>query len=1143
MRTEMTPGSATRARRPPRLARAIAAVLAMLAAPAGAAERDDGAAVYDRDVLVRIADDVVRRSAPAPGASVMESVPPAAIAGAGDAAGEPADPRSPVAHVPPAQEGIVVTTPAGIAPREKSYADAPRVGYESNSWRRRPRRTGGLSFSSGTRARASGLDPALRAHAGHPGVRGRQFVYGFLRLRGPLDAAVEATLARFGVTLLGPHDDHHKARLPLDTLEAVAALRDVEWVGVSTRKQKRSRELSALRGADARAVGIDAATPLPIVVNLFDGDADGAFRRELEAAGAIVGEYDADLHFYRAVADAPAVDRISALDFVLFVELIEPIVDHHDQSMPLVDADLIRPGTPLGLTRYSGWSTLVGILDGGFMMGPSAPVMHSDLSKYACGQNFTNEAGTAFNDLKGHGTHVVATIAGTGSANPRYRGVAPGVGNLEQIRAAKVTDANGEGQTAWAESAMDFMSSFGVCTSAPPEVVNVSNGVPGTGFVGTDSLSRKLDDKVWTYGQAYVVSAGNKGPNPQSIGRPGVAKNALTVGNVFDRQYLGVGDIANSSSRGPTGDGRMKPNVVAPGNLVTSAKAGTTSSYADLDGTSHATPHVTGLVATLMEHYSDLKGRPALLRSHLMATSIAHDDVTGKSNDYGLGRVSGYLAHWTHPNSAGWTTHWTYGNLLGSAFASLDVTVPPNTKRLVVVLTWDEPPASAGASRAVTYDFDLFADHGADCTDPSGACGEYASRSDVDNVEYVVVNAPPAGTHRLKVVPVNAAPFPLRYGMTAVVIRGDTTPSMTNTLTPPATAPVVGEIFEVRATVATPSWVASGVQVTPTIIPAGLTLTAVQTTRHDGVPMPFNNVADTLTLGNLFPMYSRQVSFFFRADTAGQKTFFVRAWSENGGEIVANTTFQVRSLTANLIQSGMGTTPGAPAVTPGASFSVTDTVQNVGPAAAPKSKTRYWLSLDAVKGAGDVLLGGTHDVPALVPGASHTTTVKVTVPASAPLAAWFLLACADDQGAVDEGEYETDNCVATPGATVTVTRPDLVVSAVSAPPATAARGAKIAITDTTQNPGAVAAASTKTRYWLSRDGVKSANDLLLTGSRGVRALAAGAGHTGTAKVTVPKTTPPDAYFVLACADDTGQVVELDETNGCRPSATTVTIVP
>lgn len=1099
------------------------------------------AAAYEARVLAEIADDVLRRGDRDRRDAAVESAPPAAAPDAADAARETAEVEPPVAAIPPAQEGVVVATPAGIAPPAKvdMATGVTEEGYQSNSWRRRPRASRGLSFSSGVRARATGLDATLRSRAAGAARRGRRFVYGFLRLRVPLDDAFARTLAAHDVTLLGPHDDHHKARLPLAGLETIAALREVEWVGVSTRAQKHSSELSALRRG---ASDVGRATPLAIVVNLFDDDADGAFRRDLEAAGAFVGPYDAALRSYRAVADRPTIDRIAGLDFVLFVELVEPIVDHHDQSMPLIDADLIRPGTPLGLTRYSGASTLVGILDGGFMMGSAASPRHADLNKATCGQNFTTESGTAFRDLKGHGTHVIATIAGTGTANPRYRGVAPGVGSLEQIRAAKVTDADGEGQTAWAESAMDFMSSFSECTSAPPEVINVSNGVPGTGFTGTDSLSRKLDDKVWTYGQAYVVSAGNKGPTPGSIGRPGVAKNALTVGNVFDRQYLGVGDIANSSSRGPTGDGRMKPNVVAPGNIITSAKAGTTSLYTDLDGTSHATPHVTGLVATLMEHYSDLKGRPALLRSHLMGTAIAHDDLTGRSNDYGLGRVSGYLAHWTHPNSAGWTTQWIYGGVKGPGFAYADVTVPPNARRLVLVLTWDEPAASAGASRAVSYDLDLFADRGVDCTDDTGACGEYSSRSDVDNVEYVAVDDPPAGTYRVKIVPVNGPTFPLRYGVTAMVIRGDTTPAMTNTLTPPATPPLVGSIFEVKATVATQSYVASGVQVTPTILPAGLTLTAVQTTRHDGVPMPFADLADYTTLGNLFPMYSRQVSFFFRADTAGTKTFFVRAWSENAGELVANTTFQVRAATANLVPDGLGTIPASPAATPGGTFSVSETTVNAGPGASPSTKTRYWLSTDAVKGAGDLLLSGVHSVPSLPAGVSHTATVKVTVPASTALGAWFLLACADDTGAVDEGD-EADNCIATPGAIVAVARPQLLVTAVSNPPATAARGGRLKITDTVQNAAAVAAKSTKTRYYLSRDGVKSGNDRLLGGSRGVPDLAAGAGHTGTAKLSIPTATAPDTYFVLACADDAGAVIESDEGDNCTPGSSQISIVP
>ncbi len=944
-------------------------------------------APYDRRVLSEIARDVLRRGATGGNQSVPEETSPAAGAVEEIAVvGTALDPDSPVAHIAPAQEGITVAIPPGSAAAKEVIPEAATAGYHSNSWRQRPGAARGLSFSSGVLAPGSGLDPALKTHAHGLVAQGRQSVYGFLLLREPLDEALEKKLAGLGVQLLGPHDDHHKARLPVGLLEAIAALPEVEWVGVSAPRQKQSLELAELRGPRSKAAGVDRATPIPIVINLFEGDESGAFRRELEAAGAAVGEYDADLHFYRAVATGPAIDAIVALDFVQFVELIGLISGDHDQSMPLIDADMIRPGTtPLGLTRFSGASTLVGIMDSGFMMGPTATLMHSDLNKSACGKNFTNEAGGAFNDLEGHGTHVLGTIAGTGTADPRLKGVAPGVGSLSQIRAAKVLDKTNHGLTSWFESAMDFMSSFSECEHAPPEVINMSLGASGTGLTGTDSQSRKLDDKVWTYGQAYVVSAGNDGPGPQTIGRPAVAKNALTVGNVYDRQYLIVGDIANDSSRGPTGDGRMKPNLVAPGNIVTSAKAGTPTLYTEKSGTSMAAPHVTGLAATLMEHYPDFKGRPAFLRSHLMATAIAHDDVTAMSNDYGIGRVSGYLAHWAHTNNDGWFTNWFYGGVNGGfGYAYGDITVPANAKRLVVVLTWDEPAASAGASRAVTYDLDLWADHNVDCSDPTGACGEFASRSTVDNVEYLVINNPPAGPYRLKVVPVNAPTFPLRYGMTAMIIRGDPTPAMTAFLTPPATSPLVGSIFAVEMAVATPAYVASGVQIQPTLISSGVTPLSVQRRLHDGASTTFHINDDTLTLGNLVPTHSRRASYFFRADTPGPKTFSVRAWSENGGQVVASTSFQVLPLTADLVPTAMGTSPATPIVAPGAGFSVTDTVQNLGPGASEPSKTRYYLSLDAVKSADDILLTGTHSVPSLAAGATHTATVTAKIPAGDP---------------------------------------------------------------------------------------------------------------------------------------------------------------
>ncbi len=356
-----------------------------------------------------------------------------------------------------------------------------------------------------------------------------------------------------------------------------------------------------------------------------------------------------------------------------------------------------------------------------------------DLNKFGCGRNFTTDAAGAFNDEHGHGTHVLATISGTGTANSRYRGVAPDVGSTQRIRVGKVFARNGKGNPnassqVWMENGMDWMAETPHCDTAAPQVVNISGGAEGTGQTGTDVTSRKLDDKVFFIRQTYVVCGGNTGPGSQTIWSPGVAKNALTVGNALDNGYLSVGTLNNGSSRGPTGDGRMKPNLVAPGTNVTSAKAGTASEYVPLQGCSMATPHVTGLAATLMEHYPEFRDNPALLRAHMMASAIAHADVTRKSNDYGLGQVSGYLEHWARFDANGWNSNWFWGGVNASAFQAGDITVPAGTQRLVVVLTWDEPAASAGASRAVTYDLDLWVDHNADCSDPRGACGEYLVR-------------------------------------------------------------------------------------------------------------------------------------------------------------------------------------------------------------------------------------------------------------------------------------------------------------------------------------------------------------------------------------------------------------------------------
>jgi hypothetical protein len=116
----------------------------------------------------------------------------------------------------PARAGTTVRVAPGVA--TAGNVKAPRgTGYVSNTGQQRweSAQSQLLTFSSGALRPAPGLDPALQAHATTVDARGRQVVYGFLLLRIRPDESLERTLAGLGVALLGPHDDAHKARLPI----------------------------------------------------------------------------------------------------------------------------------------------------------------------------------------------------------------------------------------------------------------------------------------------------------------------------------------------------------------------------------------------------------------------------------------------------------------------------------------------------------------------------------------------------------------------------------------------------------------------------------------------------------------------------------------------------------------------------------------------------------------------------------------------------------------------------------------------------------------------------------------------------------------------------------------------------------------
>jgi hypothetical protein len=119
--------------------------------------------------------------------------------------------------------------------------------------------------------------------------------------------------------------------------------------------------------------------------------------------------------------------------------------------------------------------------------------------------------------------------------------------------------------------------------------------------------------------------------------------------------------------------------------------------------------------------------------------------------------------------------------------------------------------------------------------------------------------------------------------------------------------------------------------------------------------------------------------------------------------------------------------------------------------------------------------------------------------------------------------------------------PDLVVSALSNPPASAAAGGSFAVTETTANTGTATAGASTTRYRLSLDSTITGADPLLTGSRAVPSLAAGGSSSGTTTVTIPGSLTPGTYYLGACADDLGAVAESNEGNNCRASTTTIQV--
>lgn len=246
-------------------------------------------------------------------------------------------------------------------------------------------------------------------------------------------------------------------------------------------------------------------------------------------------------------------------------------------------------------------------------------------------KDFVNNRTTAYDD-QGHGTHVAGIIAGEGEVTPANKGVAPG----SSLVGIKVLDANGSGSmsnvTAGIDWAVQNKDVYGI------RVLNLSLGTSQSSD-GTDSTSVAVNNAV-NAGLVVAVAAGNSGPARYTIGSPGAADKAITVGAAADLGENGF-FLADFSSRGYTADNRIKPDIVAPGYNITAPQANSTTGYVAYSGTSMATPFTAGTIALMLDANPNLT--PSQVANTLYSTAIDFGPA-GKDIDYGNGRLDGYEA-------------------------------------------------------------------------------------------------------------------------------------------------------------------------------------------------------------------------------------------------------------------------------------------------------------------------------------------------------------------------------------------------------------------------------------------------------------------------------------------------------------------
>ncbi|MBG9945324.1 S8 family serine peptidase [Brevibacillus formosus] len=464
-------------------------------------------------------------------------------------------------------------------------------------------------------------------------------------------------------------------------------------------------------------------------------------------------------HISIAKMDQETIEQVIESDDVIAVVPVPENKLHNDVAATIIHSD------KLASTGYTGKGQIVGVADTGLDTG-KLQTMHPDFKgqiEKLISLGRPNDA----SDVHGHGTHVAGSLVGTGEASDgQYKGTAPGAKlifhSIENAKGKLVTDVETILQEAYEEGARIHSNSWGADDK------------------GEYSLSSLLFDRfLWEHPDMTVlVAAGNDGEKGyKTIGSPATAKNVIAVGATENvRPNLGknsdkADDVWVSSSRGLTGDGRLKPDIVAPGTAILSTRSSLAPSknfykrfnehYAYMSGTSMATPILAGGVAQIREFLQEEgeKNPSGALVKAMLLTSADNLDEDIREQGFGRANLANAIETSYKDEKDGIRTR---------EKVTYKVKVSDDSKPLAITLAWTDYPAAIVAKRALVNDLNL------KVTTPSGEklngndFFEAPYNDEVDNlnnVEQVWITEPEEGTYTVMVEGYNIPKGPQPYAL------------------------------------------------------------------------------------------------------------------------------------------------------------------------------------------------------------------------------------------------------------------------------------------------------------------------------------------------------------------------------------------